>query len=187
MEGPFFLLILGVVLIVPLAYGIGQYNGFIGLRNQISEAWSNIDTELKRRHELIPNLVAVVRGYAAHEREIMDRVTELRSRCVANQGKPTEQAVDENQLAQAVNGLLAVVENYPELKADAHFLELQRELANTENRIQAARRFYNGNVRDYLNKRESFPTNVIAGWFHFGPENFLEIESAMREAPKVAL
>ena len=178
---------LGLLILLPLAYGIGQYNGFVTLRNQIREAWSNIDTELKRRYELIPNLVAVVKGYAAHERAVFERVTEIRSRCLANQGSPANQAVDENQLSQALGGLLAVVENYPELKADAHFLKLQVELTNTEDRIQAARRFYNGNIRDYRNKFESFPTNLIAAAFHFEPETFLEIESAVRALPEVKI
>lgn len=183
----FILLALVIVVLFPFGYGIGQYNGFVTLRNQIREAWSNIDTELKRRHELIPNLVAVVKGYAAHEREVFERLTETRSRCIANQGSPLNQAADENRLAQALGGLLAVAENYPTLKADAHFLELQRELVNTEDRIQAARRFYNGNIRDYRNKWESFPTNLIAAMFGFRAESFLEIDSAVRAVPTVSI
>lgn len=181
---------LGIVillLLVPLVYGIGQYNGFVILDNHIAEAWSNIDTELKRRHDLIPNLVAVVQGYAAHERKVLETVTVLRTCCLANPGAGERQIAGENQLAQAVRDLFAVVENYPQLQADTQFLKLQKEMVHTEDRIQAARRFYNGNVRDYRNKFESFPTNLLAGLFHFAPREFLEIEPAVRENPSMDL
>ena len=146
----------GIIIAVALAiiWGLLQYNSLVSLRNYIRVSWSNVDTELKRRYDLIPNLVAVVKGYAAHEKNTLERVTELRNRCVANNGSPTEQAKDENQLVDALKQFHVVVENYPQLKADQHFLKLQQELANTENRIQVARRFYNGNVRDYRNKCE---------------------------------
>src|SRR5262245_12376717 len=111
-----------VVVLAPIVWAIVQYNSLVGLRNYISESWSNVDTELKRRYDLIPNLVATVKGYAAHERAVLERVTELRNRCLANQGSPAEQAVDENQLVDAIKQLLVVVENYPQLKADQHFL-----------------------------------------------------------------
>lgn len=185
MQTWFPVLITAAIVLVPALYALGQYNGFVSLRNQIAEAWSNIDTELKRRYELIPNLVEVVKGYAAHEREVFDRVAELRAACVASQGAPAEQAADENRLAGALRQLFAVVENYPQLKADRAFLELQGELVNTEDRIQAARRFYNGNVRDYRNKYEGFPTNLIASAFGFPPESFLEIDPAVRDVPLV--
>ncbi len=175
-----------IVILVPLFYVIGQYNGFIALRNHTSEAWSNIDTELKRRYDLIPNLVATVKGYAAHEREVLERVTQLRTSCVANNGSPERQAAEENRLVDALRQLFAIVEGYPELKADTGYLKLQTELANTEDRIQAARRFYNGNVRDYRNKYESFPTNLIASLFNMPQLNFLEIDAAVREVPKVS-
>lgn len=179
------LIILVIVLALPLLYLVVQYNAFIGLRNQIDEAWSNIDTELKRRYDLIPNLVAVVKAYSEHERAVLERVTELRSICAANHGTPTEQATTENQLADALRQLVAVVENYPDLKADAGYLALHRDLVLTEDRIQAARRFFNGNVRDYRTKRESFPTNLIASMCNFGPREFLTIEPAVRESPRV--
>ncbi|MEO6845781.1 MAG: LemA family protein [Chthoniobacterales bacterium] len=179
------LLILVVIIVFPLIYLILQYNGFVSLRNQIAEAWSNIDTELKRRYELIPNLVNTVKGYATHEREVLEHVVQLRNSCMANTGSPAEQIEGENQLTGALKQLLAVAENYPNLKADASYLQLQNELVNTEDRIQAARRFYNGNVRDYRVKFESFPTNLIASTFHFAPEEFLTIDSVVREVPEV--
>jgi LemA protein len=177
------LIVLGLIFFPPLLYVIVQYNSLVSLQNYIRNAWSNIDTELRRRYDLIPNLVATVKGYATHEREVLERVTELRNRCVANNGSPAAQAVDENQLVQALRQLLVVVENYPALKANRHFLDLQRELINTENRIQAARRFYNGNVRDYQNNRETFPSSLIAGAFGFQPSEFFTVDPAVREVP----
>lgn len=165
---------------------IVQFNGLVSLRNHIRESWSNIDTELKRRYELIPNLVETVKGYAAHEREVLARVTELRARCLAEAGPVADQAREERELVGALQRLLAVVENYPDLKADRHFLELQSELTNTEDRIQAARRFYNGNVRDYRNRCETFPSSLVASAFGFAPEGFFDVEPAVREAPGVA-
>lgn len=178
-------ILLGAVLLLPAIYVIVQYNGLVGLRNQITEAWSNVDTELKRRYDLIPNLVATVKAYAAHEREVLERVTELRDRCLANRGPVGDQARDELQLVDALKRLLVRVESYPQLKADAHYLELQRELVNTEDRIQAARRFYNGNVRDYRNKQESFPSNLVAGMFNFPPVEFFSVPPAVQEVPNV--
>jgi LemA protein len=180
-----FLIVLAVLAFVPLLYVVIQYNGLVGLRNYIAESWSNVDTELKRRYDLIPNLVATVKGYAAHEREVLERVTELRNRCLANQGPVTDQASDEVQLVGALKQLLAVVENYPQLKADQHYLKLQQELINTEDRIQAARRFYNGNVRDYRNKRESFPSSVVASLFNFPPAEFFSVPPAVQGVPNV--
>jgi LemA protein len=179
------LLLLAVLALLPLLYGMVQYNGLVALRNHITEAWSNVDTELQRRYDLIPNLVATVRGYADHERELLARVTALRDRCFANRGPVSEQARDETQLVDALRELLVRVENYPQLKADQHFLELQRELANTEDRIQAARRFYNGNVRDYRNKRESFPSNLVAALFNFPPAEFFSVPPAVSSVPDV--
>ena len=179
------LIILAAVVLLPVVWAVIQYNLLVGLRNYISESWSNVDTELKRRYDLIPNLVATVKGYAAHEREVLEQVTQLRNRCVANNGPPVEQARDENQLVEALKRLLVVVENYPQLKADQHFLKLQQELINTENRIQAARRFYNGNVRDYRNKCESFPSNLIAQMFGFRTEEFFSVPPAVKEVPDV--
>lgn len=180
-----FLIVIGLILLLPVIWIIVQYNALVGLRNYIAESWSNVDTELKRRYDLIPNLVATVKGYAAHEREVLERVTELRSRCAANNGSPGEQARDEVQLVDALKRLLVVVENYPQLKADQHFLRLQGELINTENRIQAARRFYNGNVRDYRNQSESFPSNLVAGMLGFRPQDFFSVPPAVKEVPNV--
>lgn len=177
------LLILFGLLLLPVLWVVAQYNGLVSLRNHIRESWSNIDTELKRRYELIPNLVATVKGYAAHEREVLERVTELRARCVAETGAVADQAREEQHLVGALQELLVVVENYPTLKADPHFLELQRELTDTEDRIQAARRFYNGNVRDYLNRAQTFPSNLVASAFGFPPEGFFEVGPSMRKVP----
>jgi LemA protein len=179
------LIIAGVVVLLPLIWLVVQYNSLVGLRNYISESWANVDTELKRRYDLIPNLVATVKGYAAHEREVLERVTQLRNRCAANNGSPEAQAQDENQLVDALKRLLVVVESYPQLKADQHFLKLQQELINTENRIQAARRFYNGNVRDYRNKCESFPSNLVAQMFAFRSQEFFSVEPAVAGVPDV--
>ena len=179
------LIILLLAVLLPVVWVIVQYNWLVSLRNYISESWSNVDTELKRRYDLIPNLVATVKGYAAHEREVLERVTQLRERCVANNGSPAEQARDETQLVDALKQLLVVVENYPQLKADQQFLRLQQELITTENRIQAARRFYNGNVRDYRNKCETFPSNLVAQMFGFQPQEFFSVPPSVREVPDV--
>jgi LemA protein len=177
------LVALGVIVLVPLVYVVVTYNTLVALRNYIRDAWGNVDTELKRRYDLIPNLVATVKGYAAHEREVLERVTQLRVQCMASQGRPEAQAVDENQLVAALQRMLAVVENYPQLKADQNFLHLQRELVNTEDRIQAARRFYNGNVRDYRNKCETFPSSLVAGIFGFEPQDYFQVPPSVREVP----
>jgi len=177
------LIVLGAVVLLPLIYVIGTYNTLVALRNHIRDAWSNIDTELKRRYDLIPNLVATVKGYAAHEKEVFERVTQLRAQCMASQGRPQEQAADENQLVAALQKMMAVVENYPQLKADQHFLKLQQELVNTEDRIQAARRFFNGNVRDYRNKCQMFPSSVIAGMFGFESQDYFNVAPSVREVP----
>ncbi len=179
------LIIVVVAVLLPIIWVIVQYNWLVSLRNYISESWSNVDTELKRRYDLIPNLVATVKGYAAHEREVLERVTQLRERCVANNGSPAEQARDEVQLVDALKQLLVVVENYPQLKADQHFLKLQQELITTENRIQAARRFYNGNVRDYRNKCETFPSNLVAQMFGFQAQEFFSVPPSVKEVPDV--
>src|ERR1043166_9369834 len=175
------LILFGLLVLVPVVWVIVQYNLLVSLRNYISESWSNVDTELKRRYDLIPNLVATVKGYATHEREVLERVTELRNRCAANNGPVADQSRDEVQLVDSLKQLLAVVENYPHLKADQNFLQLQKELVNTEDRIQAARRFYNGNVRDYRNKCESFPSSIVAGMFNFQPQDFFSVPPSVKE------
>lgn len=177
-----FIIIVAVVII----WGWLQYNSLVSLKNYIRVSWSDVDVELKRRYDLIPNLVAVVKGYAAHEKSTLERVTELRNLCLANNGSPSEQAKDENELVNALKQFHIVVENYPQLKADQHFLKLQQELANTENRIQAARRFYNGNVRDYRNKCEKFPSNLVAKIFGFKLEgDFFTVPPSVREVPDI--
>ena len=180
-----FLVVIALIFLVPLGWFIAQYNSLVSLRNYISESWSNVDTELKRRYDLIPNLVATVQGYAAHERAVLERVVELRNRCAANNGAVAEQARDESELVNALKQLFVVVEHYPQLKADQNFLKLQGELINTENRIQAARRFYNGNVRDYRNKCDSFPSNLVAGMFNFLPHEFFSVPPSVAEVPDV--
>jgi LemA protein len=177
------LIFLAVFLLVPALFLVVQYNRFVALRQHIREAWSNVDTELKRRYDLIPNLVQTVQGYAAHEKAVLEQVIALRNAAAANQGATASQCQDEKLLVSGLQKLLAVVENYPDLKADQHFLRLQNELVQTEDRIQAARRFFNGNVRDYRTLRESFPTNLIASWFHFPPEDFFEVDPAIRNLP----
>ena len=156
------------------------YNRFITLRNRSKEAWSDIEVQLKRRYDLIPNLVETVKGYASHERELFQKVTEARARAI---GATTlkERGEAENMLSATLKSLFAVAENYPDLKASANFLELQRELRDTEDKIQAARRFYNTNVRDLNIKIESFPPNIIASIFGFKQIEFFEIEEAARE------
>ena len=166
--------------VVPGFYVLVQYNGLVSLRNHISDAWANIDTELKRRHDLIPNLVSTVKGYAKHEKEVLERVVELRKQCINAESFSNERTGAESQLDSALAQLLMVVESYPDLKADRNFLELQHELANTENRIQAARRFYNGNVRDYRNKCQSFPSNVVAGIFGFESRDYFRADDDER-------
>ena len=178
-----FLPVLVVVLVL-----VGMYNSLVSGRNHVRESWSGIDTELKRRYDLIPNLVETVKGYAKHEREVLERIIEARSRAVASTGSPAAQAADENVLVGAIKQLFVVAEAYPDLKASQNFLDLQRQLAETEDRIQAARRFYNANVRDFNNRCEMFPTNLMASMFHFQTEEFFEIESAVeRAAPAVKL
>lgn len=168
---------------LPIVWVIGMYNSLVKLRQQCRESWSTIDTELKRRYDLIPNLVETVKGYAKHESGVLQTVTEARSKAVASTGTPARQAADENILIGAMRQLFGVVENYPDLKANQNFLKLQGELANTEDRIQAARRFYNANARDMNTKVESFPSNIIAGIFGFQKEEFFEIEDVGMRAP----
>jgi len=186
-ETPVALFVVVGVLLIVVIYIVSIYNSLVRLRNHISDAWSNIDTELKRRYELIPNLVATVKGYAAHERETLERVTELRNTCIADNGSVRHQEGTEKQLVGAMQRLLALAESYPDLKADQHFLQLQKELVNTEDRIQAARRFYNGNVRDYRNLREGFPSNLVANSFAFEDRSFFDVEPSVRIAPAVEL
>jgi len=175
-------IVLGIIVLV----GIGlvlSYNRFVSQRTLIKNAWSNVETELKRRYDLIPNLVETVKGYAAHEREVFEEVARTRSAAAATSGQsPAAQAAAEGPFVQALGRLFAVAENYPELKANQNFLALQQELANTEDRLQTARRFYNSNVRDYNRRVQSFPSSLMANSFHFEVAEFFEVEESIREA-----
>src|SRR5207244_207434 len=157
-----------------------SYNRFVSQRNLVRDAWANIDTELRRRYDLIPNLVETVKGYASHEREVFENVTKARAMATAATGSPAEQAAAEGPLVAALRQLFAVAENYPDLKANQNFLALQSELSNTEDRLQTARRFYNSNVRDYNRRVQSFPSNLVARSFGFTEEQFFEVDEALR-------
>ena len=173
------------VLVVLAGWAIFTYNRLIALRNRAKEAWSDIDVQLKRRYNLIPNLVETVKGYAAHERELFEKVTEARTRAMGAKTME-EHSKTENMLSSTLKSLFAVSENYPDLKASTNFLELQRELRDTEDKVQAARRFYNGNVRDLTIKIERFPEKIIASMFAFKKMDLFEIEeAAVREPVKV--
>lgn len=180
------LLVLAGLAVLGLIWGVVTYNGFVRLRNLVQEAWRQIDVELHRRHDLIPNLVETVKGYAAHERAVFDEVTTARAAAATPGSSPAQQAVQENQLTAALGRLFAVAEAYPQLRAAENFLALQAELTNTEDRIAAGRRFYNANVRQLNTKVETFPSNVIAGWFHFTRAEYFEAEDpAVRAVPTV--
>ena len=182
------LIIFAIIVFIPLLWFIGNFNGLVRLRNHCRESWSGIDTELKRRHDLIPNLVKTVQAYAKHEKAVFDSVTEARAAAARPHVSPKEQARDENKLVVSLGGLFAVAEGYPELKSDRNFLHLQQELVNTEDRIQAARRFHNANVRDLGNRIEMFPSSIVAGMFGFKKWDFFEIDSLKeRMAPKVEM
>ena len=167
------------VLLALVIWIVLTYNGLVRIRQQVRESWSGIDTELKRRYDLVPNLVETVRGYAAHEKEVFTSVTEARQRAKDSSGSPGTQAADEKVLVASMMRLLAVVEDYPDLKASDHFLALQEELSNTEDRIQAARRFFNANVRDLNTRLEVFPSNLIGSAFSFKKEEFFEVERSV--------
>ena len=162
-----------VVLVILLLIGI--YNGLVKLRNRVDEAWSDITVQLKRRTDLIPNLVNSVKGYATHEKEVFEKVTQARSAIMGAQNV-ADTAKAENMMAGALKSLFAVAESYPDLQANQNFLHLQQELVDTEDRIQAARRFYNGGVRDLNTKIQTFPSNMIAGMFGFKNREFFEVE-----------
>lgn len=181
--------ILLAVVILLVLWAVAVFNGLVTLRNRVKEAWSDIDVQLKRRYDLIPNLVAAVQGYAAHEKSVFENVTKARNMGVQaqQQGDVAGAARAENMLTGALKSLFAVAEAYPDLKANQNFLDLQMNLTDTENKIQAARRFYNGNTRDFNTKQEVFPSSVVAGMFGFKPATFFELEdAAQREAPKVS-
>ncbi len=178
-------IILGIAAVVVLWF-IFTYNRFVSLVNRAKEAWADIDVQLKRRYDLIPNLISTVKGYAKHETTTFERVTSMRTKAM-EAGGVAEKGEAENMLAGALKSLFAVAENYPDLKANENFLELQRELSDTENKIQAARRFYNTNVRDLNTTLESFPANVVGSMFRFEGREFFEVgEAAAREPVKVS-
>lgn len=177
--------VLGVVVLVVL-WIIGVYNSLVSRRNRTQEAWSDIDVQLKRRYDLIPNLVAAVKGYAKHESDTFDKVTKARAAAMGAQTLD-DKAKSENMLTAALKSVFAVAESYPELKASQNFLQLQDELSDTENKLEAGRRFYNGNVRDYNTALQTFPTSILAGAFHFTAREFFGLESeAERKAPSVS-
>jgi LemA protein len=179
-------IVIVVLVVIAVLWGIATYNSLVRLRTRAEEGYSDIDVQLKRRHDLIPNLVETVKGYAAHERQTFERVTEARNQAVAAQG-PEARAQAENQLSGALRQLFAVAEAYPELKASQNFIELQDELTDTEDKIQAARRFYNMTVRDLNIKIQSFPASAIARFGNFEQREFFEVEEpADREVPAVS-
>lgn len=180
-------MIIAIVLGVLALWLVMVYNGLVRSRLRVKEAWSDIDVQLKRRYNLIPNLVEAVKGYMTHERDVLENVTKARAEAINAQGKDTaSQAEAENMLSGALKTLFAVSENYPDLKANQNFLDLQNELTDTEDKIQAARRFYNGNVRDYNTKIQVFPSNMVAGMMGFHEEKFFEIENEVeREVVQV--
>lgn len=178
-------MIIAIIIIVVLALVlVGMYNGLVTLKNRVDEAWSDIDVQLKRRYDLIPNLVNTVKGYATHERELFEKVTEARTAAMGA-GTLAEKEQAENALSGTLKTLFAVSENYPDLKANQNFLELQRELTDTENKIQASRRFYNGNVRDFNTQVEVFPTNIFANMLGFAKREFFQANGAEKEAVEV--
>ncbi len=171
-------IILAIIAVIVIAL-IVMYNGLIRLRNRVQEAWSDIDVQLKRRHDLIPNLINTVKGYAKHERETLESVTNARTQAMQAQeggGDAKSQAQAENALSETLKSLFAVAESYPDLKASQNFQELQRELTDTENKIQAARRFYNNNVLRFNTKVQTFPTNIFAKMLNFSQKDFFELE-----------
>ncbi|MAB72663.1 MAG: hypothetical protein CMJ54_09170 [Planctomycetaceae bacterium] len=176
----FFILIPILVVLLPLIWCVVIYNRLVSVRQHLQESWADVDVELKRRYDLIPNLVATVKGYAAHERETLERVVELRNRARENVGRPDRQSGDEQAMVAGVDRLLAVAEAYPDLKADTGFRELQSELANTEDRIAAGRRFYNANVREMNQLCTTIPSNLVAGTFGFETQGFFETDPAER-------
>jgi len=177
-------IVLGVLVVLG-AWLVLTYNGLIHSRNRVDEAWSDIEVQLKRRYDLIPNLVETVKGYASHEDKVFTDVTKARSNAMQAQ-TAEEHAQAENMLTSTLKSLFAVAEAYPQLQAAGNFLSLQGDLTDAENKIQAARRFYNGNVRDFNTKLQVFPTNLIAGMFGFKDRPFFDAPDEVAEAPKVA-
>jgi len=178
------IIILAVVVVLVL-WLIVVFNGLVTLRNRVHEAWSDIEVQLKRRYDLIPNLVNTVKGYAKHEDDVFTKVTEARARAMGAQ-TPAEHAKSENMLTDTLKSLFAVAENYPNLQASQNFLSLQNDLTDTEDKIQASRRFYNGQVRDFNTKLQVFPNNLIAGSLGFKKEAFFDAPDSVNETPEVS-
>lgn len=176
-------ILLGAVGLLVL-YVVVLFNSLVNLRNRVSEAWSDIDVQLKRRYDLIPNLISTVKGYAAHESGVFEKVTAARANAM-QAGSAADKAQAENMLSDSLKSLFAVAEAYPDLKANQNFLELQRELSDTENKIQASRRFYNGNVLSLNNKIDMFPSNIIASMFNFAKREFFEVADGEKAPVKV--
>jgi LemA protein len=179
------LIVVIVLVVLIVGYLVLSYNGLVRKRNQVENAWSQIDVQLKRRIDLIPNLVETVKGYAAHERETLEAVVEARNAAIAAPDEPVPQAEANNQLTAALNRLFALREAYPDLKANQNFLSLQEELTATEGRVAYARQFYNDSVYEYDNKLETFPTVIIARMFNFTEREYFEIDEPDREVPTV--
>ncbi|MEX0836094.1 MAG: LemA family protein [Nitriliruptor sp.] len=179
------LIILGIILLL-VVFVVAIYNRLVRARVRVDEAWAQIDTQLQRRHDLIPNLVETVKGYASHERETFEQVTAARARAISTTG-PADLAEAENGLTQALGRLMAISENYPDLKADANFRQLQEELAHTENMVAGSRGHYNASVRAYDEQRQVFPSSVIAGMLNFEGREYFEVETLeVRAAPEVS-
>ncbi len=180
-------ILIGVIVVILLLvlWAVGMYNGLIKLRNLVQEAWRQIDVELKRRHDLIPNLVETVKGYAAHEKGTLEGVMQARSAAMSGGQTPAAAAQTEGMLSQALGRLFAVAEAYPNLKANENFLALQQELTSTEDRIASGRRYYNANVRELNTRVETVPSNIVAGLAKIGRAEYFESEGAEREAPSV--
>jgi LemA protein len=181
------LIVIAAVVLVVILCAVVAYNRFVQQRQYVDNAWANVETELRRRYDLVPNLVQTVKGYAAHERATFEAVTAARASAVADDGTPAEQSQSEGVLVGALRSLLAVSEAYPDLKASTSFLDLQRQLIGTEDRIQAARRFYNNNVRAYNERVQSVPTNVVAKLFGFHERTYFDVDEAVHatDAPAV--
>ena len=180
-------IIILVVLVVLVIWVVSMYNGMVKSRNMVDQEWHNVDVQLERRYDLIPNLVETVKGYAAHESQTLEKVIQARNMAMATKGDLKEQAKAENFLSGTLKSLFAVSENYPELKANENFLKLQFELTDTEDKIKAARRFYNTNVLSLNNKIEMFPSNIIASMFHFEKQEFFELDDEEAQAAKKAV
>jgi len=181
-----FWIIIGIIAVIVL-WLITTFNRLVTFRNRVKEAWSDIEVQLKRRYDLIPNLIETVKGYAKHEQAAFEKVTQARAEALKGGGNPHDQAAKENMLSGALKSIFAIAEAYPDLKANANFLELQRELSDTENKIQAARRFFNSNVLAINNAVEMFPTNLIAGAFGFTKEEFFDLDEAPAQREPVAV